>query len=75
LRWPAQSPDLNIIECMWNEMKFRIKGITFANKDELWKRLKKERKSITKEYIQELFENILRRIFAVKKVKGGNTKY
>ena len=75
LRWPAQSPDLNIIECVWNEMKFRIKGITFVNKDELWKRLKKEWKSITKQYIQELFESMPRRILAVKKAKGRNTKY
>ena len=62
---------------MWNEMKFRIKGITFVNKDELWKRLKKEWKSITKEYIQELFESMLRRILTVKKAKakGRNMKY
>lgn len=75
IRWPAQSPDLNIIECVWNELKYRIKGETFLDKDHLWKRLKKEWKSISQESIKELFESMPRRILAVKKARGGNTKY
>ena len=73
--WPAQSPDLNLIECVWNEMKFRIRGENFTNKDELWKRLKKEWNSISLEFIDKLYENMPDRIKAVQEAEGGNTKY
>jgi len=73
--WPAQSPDLNLIEAIWNEIKFKIRGEIFIDKDQLWKRLKKEWKLISLEYIEELFESMPNRISAIKMANGGNTKY
>lgn len=75
ITWPAQSPDLNLIEAVWNEIKFRIRGEVFLTKDLLWKRLKKEWRLITIEFIEALYDSMPRRIEAVIDVNGGNTKY
>jgi len=75
MKWPPQSPDLNLIECVWNEIKYRIKGETFSNKDELWRRLKKEWNKIDRDFIKDLYESMERRIWGVVDSNGGNTKY
>lgn len=75
LDWPAQSPDMNIIECVWNDLKHRLRGESFETKDELWKRLVKEWGSITTEWIQDLYESMPRRINALVEAEGRHTKY
>ena len=75
LDWPPQSPDMNIIENVWNEIKFKIRGETFDNKEQLWKRLKKEWKSISEELIFNLYESIPDRIAALRLAEGHHTKY
>ena len=75
LEWPAQSPDMNLIENVWNELKYRIRGEVFRNKDELWKRLKKEWKRIDRQTILNLYESMPNRILALKNANGNQTKY
>jgi transposase len=77
LIWPAQSPDLNPIEHLWNLIKQRLgdypeppKGVT-----DLWERVEAEWNKITKEDCQKLIESMPRRVEAVYKAKGGHTKY
>ena len=77
LPWPAQSPDLNPIEHLWDYIKRRLgeyeedpKGIL-----ELWERIEKEWAKIPASVCQNLIESMPRRIQAVLKAKGGNTKY
>ena len=75
LNWPPQSPDLNLIEDVWNEIKFRLRGKAFENKDKLWKAVKKEWQNVSKSFIKNLYESLPRRIEALKNAKGSHTKY
>ena len=75
ISWPAQSPDLNIIESVWNQIFSQIKGETFTSGELLWKRIQKEWYSISKEFIISLYESLERRIIAVIDSEGKQTKY
>ena len=75
--WPAQSPDLNPIEHLWNHLKRKLaeypeppQGIT-----ELWERVEKEWEAIDKAVCQNLIESMPRRVQEVLKANGGYTKY
>jgi hypothetical protein len=77
LTWPAQSPDLNPIEHLWEHLKRKLgqyetpaSGIL-----ELWERVEKEWDDIKPEECQRLIESMPRRVEAVLKAKGGSTKY
>ena len=77
LQWPAQSPDLNPIEHLWEHLKKRLGdyerppgGIL-----ELWDRVQVEWEKIPVEVCQNLIESMPRRVEAVIKAKGGYTKY
>ena len=75
--WPAQSPDLNPIECLWQHLKRKLGEYEKAPSGvlELWERVEKEWNAIRKEVCQNLIESMPRRIEAVLKAKGGYTKY
>ena len=44
LSWPAQSPDLNLIEHLWNHLKRRLAGYENAPQgmEELWERVEQD---------------------------------
>ena len=77
MEWPAQNPDLNIIENVWRKMKIelqkRVHNITTvalleeAIRD-IWTK-------IAVEFLQNLYESIPKRIKQVIKSKGNITKY
>jgi hypothetical protein len=77
LDWPPQSPDLNCIEHIWGHLKSELyKHSTPARGVwELWDRLVVEWGKIKPEVCQNLIESMPRRLEAVIKAKGGNTKY
>ncbi|KAL1922599.1 uncharacterized protein VTP21DRAFT_10138 [Calcarisporiella thermophila] len=56
LKWPSQSPDLNIMEHMWSELKRRLRYYQRLpkNKDELWKRIEKEWESLDVEFVNKI---------------------
>ena len=77
LKWPAQSPDLNPIEHLWNHLKRKLGEYESepAGLDELWVRLQKEWDEIPVEVVRNLIESMPRRVAAIIKAKGGYTKY
>jgi transposase len=72
--WPAQSPDLNIIENVWNQMKKTMKS-SYETQLELRHDLQEAWSSIDSSFIKKLYDSIPRRLEAVIKAKGQSTKY
>lgn len=77
LKWPAQSPDLNPIEHLWQHLKRQLNAyeVPPAGIHELWEQVQVEWEKIPKEVCVNLIESMPRRIQAVIKAKGGHTKY
>lgn len=77
LEWPAQSPDLNPIENLWDHLKRKLNAYETEPKGihELWERVQTEWNRIPVETCLNLIESMPRRIEAVLKAKGGYTKY
>ena len=77
LPWPAQSPDLNMIEHIWHYLKVRIgkREKRPTSVDNLWEIVQEEWDKIPLDYIHKLYESMPSRVQAVLKAKGGYTKY
>jgi hypothetical protein len=71
--WPAQSPDLNPIEHLWNHLKTRLEEYKKAPRR--MGKLDKEWNDIGPEMCQNLIESMPQRVEAVIQAKGGYTKY
>jgi transposase len=77
LEWPAQSPDLNPIEHLWEHLKCQLNAWLTRPSGmlELWERVKKEWEAIDKKVILDLIDSMPSWVEAVQKAKGGPTKY
>ncbi|KAG8715763.1 hypothetical protein FRC09_016335 [Ceratobasidium sp. 395] len=77
LPWPASSPDLNIIEHVWDylDQKVRAQPQLPRNHEDLWRILQEEWHCIPHTYISDLYVSIPAQIQAVLAAKGGNTRY
>jgi len=77
LPWPAQSPDLNPIEHLWNHLKRKLAEYESPPDGMmvLWECVQAEWEKIEPRVCQELIESMPRRTAAVIKAKGGYTKY
>ena len=73
--WPPQSPDLNIIEAVWDHLdRERNKGQP-KSKEELWEVLKEAWYNIPEDYFRKLQDSLPKRVKDVLSAKGGHTKY
>ena len=77
VEWPSNSPDMNIIKHVWNDIEIRLRARTFQprNFEELKAAVEEEWYATPLEYIKKLYYSIPRRLQALKKKKGGHTKY
>jgi transposase len=73
--WPAQSPDLNIIENIWSVLKLRVSKLKPTSLEQLWELIQSEWDKISLDYIRKLYDSIPRRISEILKSRGLNSKY
>ena len=77
LAWPPQSPDINIIEHLWQylESKLRSRFQPPSGLSELETALQEEWLNIPLNIVHDLYASIPRRIKSVLQSKGGPTPY
>lgn len=75
LNWPARSPDMNIIEDVWNKMKYEMRGEIFTSQNELWKEIQAQWSNLSIDFINDLYASLPERIQALREAGGGHTKF
>ncbi len=75
LDWPANSPDLNLIENLWGIFKRKMRDTRPNNADEMKATVKETWASIPPQQCHKLITSMPCRIEAVIKAKGAPTKY
>ena len=73
--WPAQSPDMNIIEHVWGRMKEEAWKTKPKNLDDLWEACKAAFFAIPDDSINKLYESLPNRMDAVLQDHGSHTRY
>jgi transposase len=77
IKWPAQSPDLNPIENLWDECSRRIRQRPDKpkNLDDLEKIVKEEWQRVPIRVCEKLIDSMPKRLQAVIDANGGPTRY
>ena len=77
LPWPPQSPDLNPMEHLWDELERRVRkhSVLPKNLNELFSILQKDWKKIPRSTLENLVDSMPCRVQAVCKSKGYSTNY
>ena len=77
LVWPAQSPDLNLIDHIWGRMKLVIdkKFPRTRPVSDMKRVIKQVWDKVDAEWLEAYFEGMPDRIKAVTDAKGGPTRY
>jgi transposase len=74
LPWPAQSPDLNLIENVWNTIKRKLK-YSYDTQIELRADVLRVWNDVSVSYVKKLYASMRSRLRAVIRARGGPTKY
>ena len=72
LPWPSQSPDLNPIEMLWQDLKQAVQARKPSNIQQLKEFCKEEWGKIPIEHCQRLVQTYKKRLQAVVDAKGGS---
>ena len=72
MEWPPQSPDLNPIELLWEELDRRVRDLKPTSFPGLRDSLNEAWNNIPPQTLQKLIERIPKLCAAVIKAKGGH---
>ena len=77
LDWPSNSPDMNIIEHVWDYLDHQVHSQSPLPQStkQLWAILKEEWDCIPTDFIHSLYDSIPCRLDELVLAKGGNTHY
>lgn len=75
LEWPAQSPDLNVIEHLWSIVKSEYHKEPVIQKNQLFSKISEIWNRISPEITKNLVKSVFRRFEAVINADGRATKY
>ena len=75
LEWPPKSPDANPIENLWHELKTAANRREARTAAELWNALQEAWQPIPAARVRNLAESVPRRLDAIRRVRGENTRY
>jgi len=77
LPWPPSSPDMNIIEHVWDQLDALVhaRNPLLMNKEQLWEALQEEWENFLCKALDTLYESMLCQVAALLKAQGGSTKY
>lgn len=77
ISWPPQSPDLDLIEHVWNYLKRQIRArrVDSSNIQEFQETIVEEWNKIPDEVIRNVIESIPSRVEAIIRTNGGPTQY
>jgi len=77
MEWPAESPDLNIIENVWLKLKIELQKISETEdfRDQLYNKIFQIWNNILVDYIRNLYSSIPKRTRKVQTARGYITKY
>ena len=70
---PSQSPDLNIIEGLWDVLKRKVNEKNVSSRDQLLEVALEAFNSISNETIRTLYDNLPQRADSVLKNRGSNS--
>ena len=71
MEWPAQSPGLNPIELVWDELDRRVKAKQPTSATHLWESLQQTWEELSEEYWISIQERMPQVCSAVVSAKGG----
>ena len=77
LPWPPNSPDINIIENLWDHLERQVwaRNPLPRSEGDLWVALQEEWYKIDLAFIRKLYKSLPQRVSAVYRANGGNTRY
>lgn len=72
MKHPPQSPDMNPIELLWDELDRKLREDPPTSKSDLLKKLQIYWRDISPEAIKKLIDRMPKVMRAVKKARGGH---
>ena len=75
MKWPAQSPDLNPIEQVWNQLDMDIRPVSRTSSTNVWNALQNAWNEYDGAKLDTYIKSMRKRCRAVIAAGGGHTKY